>query len=176
MIIVSNNLTGKIPLSRKLIVRINMAWVETREELEKLIRDNKRHIFLDFPKGRTKPPKPVLMMEDAIAVMKKYRRIKYFAISNAEKIEEMLSLRKAVPYKIKIIPKIETTMGINHLPFLAKAAKTDTVLLDKEDLYLHVNKSNSFFTQLVKKTRHICSQENIKLLELQGVIFAERYK
>ena len=114
------------------------------------------------------------MLEDAIAVMKKYRRIKYFAISNAERIEDMLSLRKVIPYKVQIIPKIETALGITNLLFLAKAAKTDIVMLDKEDLYLDAKKSNSFFDKLVRQARHICSQENIKLLELQGVIFAER--
>jgi len=165
-----------MPVPDDAIIRVNMAWIKTFEELDTVVKNIKGQIFLDFPKGRTKPPKPILKIEDALVIMQKYNNIKYFAISNAEDVATMLYLRKTIPEKIMIVPKIETLLGINNFDCLIKSAKTNIVMLDKEDLYLDVKKQNSMFEILVQKIRKVCKRKNIKLLELQGVIFEERKK
>ena len=176
MIIISNNVKERIAIPKDAVIRVNMAWIKTFEELDNVIMNIKQDIFLDFPQGRTKPPKPVLQMDDALIVMKKYNNIKYFAISNAEDVTTMLHLRKIIPKHVTIVPKIETMTGITNFNFLVRTAKTNIVMLDKEDLYLDVKKQNSIFEALVKKMRQIYKRTDIRLLELQGVIFEERHK
>ena len=174
MIIVSNNLQGKMNLSVNAIIRINMAWIKTRKELEGIIKNTKKSVYLDFPKGRSKPPKPILTLEDAVYVMKKYNNIKYFAISNAESAKALSKLRKIVPTNIKIVPKIESKVGIKNVISVARAAQTDTIMFDKEDLYTDVNKNNKVFEQLIEKLRKTAKKGKINVLELQGVVFINK--
>ena len=81
MILISNHLT-QLPQFKNLknvVVRINMAHVKDREQLEQFV-DVPYDVFLDYPKGRTKPPTPSLHIPDALEIMNKYKNIKYFAV------------------------------------------------------------------------------------------------
>ena len=83
MILLSNHLLT-LPEFRNVdnvIVRINMAWVKDIKELHKFL-DIDYDVFLDYPKGRTKPPVPTLSLTDAIETIKKCPNVKYFALSN----------------------------------------------------------------------------------------------
>ena len=47
----------KIPIPSGTIYRINLAWINDLDELEKLLKKHQKHeIFLDLPVRRTKPP------------------------------------------------------------------------------------------------------------------------
>lgn len=173
MIVISNNIKSKriFQLPDNVVIRVNMAWVKTEEELAQIIKSNKQDIFLDFPQGRTKPPNPTLELSVAIKMMHKYKHIKYFAISNAESTKIISYLRTAIPQNVELVPKIETINGVFQLENIINEAQTKIVMLDKEDLYLAVNKDNKQFNKYVKQTRKTCKKLKVTVLELQGVIF-----
>ena len=58
MLIISQNLTNyDISLPNDAIFRINLAWVNSLDELKKLLKKHETQtVFLDLPRNRTKPP------------------------------------------------------------------------------------------------------------------------
>ena len=67
MLLISNHLTQlkQFKNLKDVVIRINMAHVKDAKELKKFV-DVPYDIFLDYPKGRTKPPVPSLSLTEAI--------------------------------------------------------------------------------------------------------------
>lgn len=170
-IILSIHLVNRLNIPKDAILRVNMTFVKTREDLERSIKKNDNDIFLDYPIGRVKPPTPLLGLEDALYVMNKCSNIKYFAISNSERPTYMAHLRSIVPDRVKLVPKIETASGVKNLNSIVKAAKTDMIMLDKTDLFFDV-KIPKIYNKLLDRVR----QSNINVFELQGVVFGVNIK
>lgn len=157
-IVVSNNLIGKIPIPDNSIIRLNLAWVSLEEARDILSKIN--NVYLDYPTGRTKPPKPTITLEEAIDLANEFN-VKYFAVSNVEDAQTIRNLK----VKSEIIPKIETIKGVENIEEIAK--EVNMVMLDKEDLYLDCKGKD--FEKLINKVR-----ASVKTLELIGVVFNER--
>ncbi len=156
------------------VVRVNMAWVNNFPELCEIIGKNaNRDVFLDFPQGRTKPPRPVLTMYDAFLMMKMYANIKYFAISNVENAKKLAKIKESIPSSINLVPKIETRGGVENLGKIIDIG-IKFIMLDKEDMYLDLKKDNKRFFKAVDQVRKICKKKNVTLLELEGVVFTEK--
>lgn len=172
MILVSNNVQNKIELPKSATIRINMAWVKTIKELKVIIESNiNRDIFLDYPQGRSKPPRPVLSIDDAIEVMNLYSNIKYFAVSNIEKVSHVKSIQESITSQVEFVPKIETETGVLNLETLINECNIKTIMLDKEDLFVDVEQDNTEFYKDIALVKQICKEKKVRLLELQGVIF-----
>jgi len=79
MILLSNHLLtlDEFKEVKNVVVRINMAHVKDLKEL-KYFLSRGHDVFLDYPKGRTKPPIPSLSFTEAIDATKKYENIKVF--------------------------------------------------------------------------------------------------
>jgi pyruvate kinase len=174
MIVISNNVRNlDLEIPDTAVIRINIAWINTIKELEEIIKLNAGNdVWVDYPTGRKKPPVPKLMYDEVIKILKKYKNIQYFAFSNAEEASFVWDIRKQVPKKIKLIPKIETVEGVRNLVNIVKAAETDTIMLDKEDLYTDVNHDPKCFEIFCDYVKKVAKENNIKVLSLQGVIFA----
>jgi pyruvate kinase len=129
---------------------------------------------LDYPQGRTKPPKPMLKLSDAMDALITFRNIKYFAISNVEDPDKIGRLSQCVPDRIIIVPKIESRKGVKNIYQICVRANTKVIMLDKEDLYSEVLHNSAVYNKYVDMARDICKRAGIDLLELQGVIFSER--
>ena len=84
MRIFSQNITNyNIPIPEKSILRINLAWINTIEDLEVVLKKHiDSDIFLDLPIGRTKPPNNKYSFEDLIIILTTNKNIKFLAISN----------------------------------------------------------------------------------------------
>lgn len=171
MILISNNVRGRIPIPEDAVIRVNMAYYSTKEALLKAVNDITHDVFLDYPQDRIKPPKPVLNIEDALHIMERSNHIKYFAVSNAEDLDFIKKLRISIPQRITLIPKIETLKGVNLVKELTEAAKSNIVMLDKEDLYVN---TRSDFVNVLANFITRCRKLEIELLELEGVIFYAR--
>ena len=63
----------------------------------------------------------------------------------------------------EFVPKIETIKGVENIHEIAKIV--ETVMLDKEDLYIDCGGKN--YEQLIKEVK----SANVRVLELIGVIF-----
>jgi citrate lyase beta subunit len=172
MILISNHLLT-LPEFKNIedvIVRINMAHVKDMKELHKFIKVD-YDIFLDYPKGRTKPPVPVLDMNDALEVMSQYKNIKYFATSNIEDVSEVDIICDIIPDTVSFVPKIETLQGVLNLEKIFKSGKVKHIMLDTEDLYTNIKNDVPLYTNLVDRVKNSCDKYDIKLLELYGVVF-----
>lgn len=174
MIIISHNILFKtdLYLPPHVVMRVNVAWQKNIEEVENVLSRLKHDIYLDYPQGRTKPPRPTLTLDEAIEIAHKFDHVKYFAVSNVEEPDAIFLIKKRLPSRIELVPKIETKKGIENLEKIIKKIKAKYIMLDKEDLYVDVNKDYNLFENLVEVARKTCKKCGTHGLELQGVIFS----
>ena len=172
MLLISNHLTQlkQFKNLKDVVIRINMAHVKDSNQLKKFV-DVPYDIFLDYPKGRTKPPLPSSNLNEAIAFTKKYDNIKYFATSNIEEIAEVNLICEMLPKGVSFVPKIETLKGVLNLGKLFDTGKINHIMLDAEDLYTNIQNDVELFINLKERVRKVCKKYNIELLELYGVVF-----
>ena len=172
MLLISNHLTQlkQFKNLKDVVIRINMAHVKDAKELKKFV-DVPYDIFLDYPKGRTKPPVPSLSLTEAIDFTKNYPNIKYFATSNIEEVAEVNSICEMLPPGVSFVPKIETLKGVLNLDKLFDTGKIQHIMLDSEDLYTDIKNDVELFVNLKDRVRRICNKYSVELLELYGVVF-----
>jgi len=173
MILLSNHLLNlpEFKNVKNVVVRINMAHVKDKSELKKFVNVD-RDIFLDYPKGRTKPPRPTLHVPDALEMMSKYPNIKYFAVSNIETPSEVKMISSVLPEHVSFVPKIETVKGIINLASIFETGCVKHIMLDAEDLYTDVNTDFELFVQLKERAKETCEKYGVELLQLYGVVFS----
>lgn len=175
LVIVSNHLLKvmKVEFPREhIVVRINVAWIPTKEGLFELLSTITHDVFLDFPQGRSKPPLPTLNLDEILEIVPQFKNIKYFAISNVEDPIAVAELKARLPESVELIPKIETKKGIEGLVSIIDKIDAKHIMLDKEDIYTNINHNHIEFERLVKLARTTCKKKDVTVLELQGVVFA----
>lgn len=159
MFIISNYATDKIKIDTDYVTRVNLAWVkpgEAREVLGGISGD----VYLDYPSGRTKPPKPKMTIDEAIDLANEFN-VRYFAVSNVESVDEIKKIKSRITSEF--VPKIETVKGVKNINEIA--LEVDMIMLDKEDLY--VNCGGNKYEELIEEVR----KADVSILELIGVIF-----
>lgn len=164
-VIISNNLLGKIPLLDTAVIRINLAWIKDYEAAQRLLNESRHQIYLDYPDGRKKPPRPKISLTEAIE-LSHHPKVSYFAISNAEDIEKLTEIKGLLD--CELVPKIETTKGVEIIPKMIDMG-IKTIMLDGEDLYTDVDCDGDKYEQLKAEVRTY--KDKITVLELQGVVF-----
>ena len=180
LIITSQNLTKyNFPIPDDAIFRINLAWVNSIRELSKLLEKHKSHkIFLDLPVNRTKLPNNKYSIDEIIPLFNKYENIKYFAISNIEKSDDLRPYVDVIPKSITIIPKIESPNGVNNIKEITDIipSQEKIIMLDHDDLYSNMIKENqppSKFKDHMENLVAFCSKQNIVILRTIGVVFSD---
>lgn len=179
MLIVSQNLLNyDVKLKSNTIFRVNLAWT-TLKELKKILRRHKKKtIFFDLPINRIKPPNNNYSIDDLVPILKKYTNIKYFAISNVEKKEDLLEYKKIIPNHTTIVPKIESVKGVMNIKEITNELEGNKkmVMLDHDDLFSSIIKSkkpiSSFKNNMVKLVI-FCKKNKITLLRTVGVVFSD---
>lgn len=174
-VIVSNHLLKRTQIEFPLehvVMRINVAWIRSNEDLLALLKDIKHDIFLDYPQGRSKPPRPTLTLEETIATIAQFPNIKFFAVSNVEDPVAVAAIKAQLPAGVELVPKIETKKGVESLAEIVDSIQTKHIMLDKEDLYTNVSNDQEAFEALVTLARKTCKEKGVADLELQGVVFA----
>ena len=159
MLVISNNLIGKMPIPKDAVVRVNLAWVNLYEA-RAILQSSKHNIYLDYPFGRAKPPKSVITLDEAISLANDFN-VRYFAVSNVEDVKIIRDLNKRV--KPEIVPKIETVKGVKNIQNIAK--EVSTIMLDVDDLWIDCKGKNWY--NLIKRVK----SAEVNILELAAVIF-----
>jgi pyruvate kinase len=177
LLIISNHVSRiGMTFPKDAIIRINTAWVNSKAELSDILADARKtghKVFLDYPSGRVKPPAPVLSIKEVISLAESNEDIiRFFAFSNAESRDFIQLVRQAVPSKIMLVPKIETSLGIINFDEIIESAQTRVIMLDKEDLYVNVGSDVQTFNQLVDDVKEQCQLAGVTCLELKGVVFS----
>ena len=171
-----------IPLPKDAVFRINLAWVNSIDELKTILKKHESHaIFLDFPVNRTKPPNNKYTLNDVVLILQKHNNIKYIAISNVETETDLDEYLEIIPNHVTIIPKIESQKGIENIETIVKKLeyKERIIMLDHVDLYSDLLKSNlppSKFTFFINKLTEFCNSNDIILLRTIGVFFSDEEK
>ena len=173
MILLSNHLLTlpEFKNVENVVIRINMAYIRDMKEFHKFLQID-YDIFLDYPKGRTKPPVPTLDINDALEVMSQYKNIKYFASSNIEDASEVNTICDMIPERVSFVPKIETCKGVLNLEKIFEGGRVKHIMLDTEDLYTNIKNDVPLYTHLIDRVKNSCDKYDIKLLELYGVVFS----
>ncbi|OGF63334.1 hypothetical protein A2662_02520 [Candidatus Giovannonibacteria bacterium RIFCSPHIGHO2_01_FULL_45_33] len=174
MLLVSHYLLSATPIDfpkESVVLRINVAWIKDKKELLALLGKIKHDVYLDYPQGRSKPPKPKMTLGETIAVAHQFPHIKYFAVSNVEDPKAIFAIKSKLPAHIEVVPKIETRLGVKNMQTIIRKLRTKYVMLDKEDLYIDVNRNSKAFEKLVANARKKAYLEGVNILELHGVVF-----
>tara|TARA_Y100000310_G_scaffold327978_1_gene395254 strand:- start:6002 stop:6574 length:573 start_codon:yes stop_codon:yes gene_type:complete len=183
MLIVSQNITHyDLAIPKNAIFRINLAWVNSINELEKLLKANRDHsIFLDLPVNRTKPPNNKYSLEEIIEIIRNNQNIKYFAVSNVESKHDLIKYLEILPKSITLVPKIESHRAVENILEIANALdyQSRVFMLDHDDLYSNLLKSNlssEKFTFYINQLSEFCKSNKIILLRTIGVLFSDEEK
>ncbi|MBU2044811.1 MAG: hypothetical protein KJ977_04240 [Candidatus Omnitrophica bacterium] len=163
-----------IPFPDNAVFRVNVAWIKSKEELFSLLKQIKNDVFLDFPEGRFKPPIPILGLDDLLEAINNFDNIRYFGVTNVTKAQQIAEMKKIIPKRVLLIPKVESREGIDNLEEIISQLDKDErfIMLDKEDLYTDLKDCKELFGQYVQLAKDKSKRSNIGVLELQGVIFA----
>jgi len=174
IIIASNHLASiGYPIPEGTVVRLNLAWVKSKEEAAAVLREITHPVYLDYPQGRSKPPVPTISMEDAIDLANLFAaKVRFFAVSNVESGLMVNNLKEVLHEDIQVVPKIETIPGVQFLDEIIKTSGVRYIMLDKEDLYTSVKADQREYNKLVCEARMVCNASGVTCLELQGVIFS----
>ena len=182
MLIVSQNLLNyDVKLKSNTVYRVNLAWT-TLKELKKILRrHSKKTIFFDLPINRIKPPNNSYSIDELVLILKNYTNIKYLAISNVEKKEDVFKYKKIIPNHVMIVPKIESPDGISNVSEIVKAipSQEKVLMLDHEDLFsslTKLNESPSQFKDYINNLTKFCVDNEVILLRTIGVIFSDEEK
>ncbi|MCV0411908.1 hypothetical protein [Nitrosarchaeum sp.] len=178
MRIFSQNLSNyDLPLPKDCIFRINLAWVNGLEELKSILLKHVSHqIFLDLPINRTKPPHNKYSIEELIPIIKEFSNIRYFAISNVEKKDDVIKFKTILPSSVNIVPKIESKTGIDNIEEITNELTSKIIMLDHDDLFsslIKLNEDPITFKTYISILSDFCNKNNVILLRTIGVIFSD---
>ena len=183
MLIVSQNISQySISFPNDVIYRINLAWINNLQELERLLKKHdKQKIFLDLPINRIKPPNNKYSLDDIVSILNSYENIKYFAISNVNNANDLESYSDLIPKNVTIVPKIESPDGISNVSEIVQAipGQEKILMLDHDDLFSALTKlaePPSNFKNYINELVEFCKENNITLLRTIGVIFSDEEK
>ena len=182
MLIASQNITNyDVNLPDDVIFRINLAWINDLETLEKILKEHKNHnMFIDLPKNRTKPPNNRYSMDEIKPILETYSNVKYFALSNVDSAEYVDEYLKYVPKNIIVVPKIESPTGVKNIEEITNLlGDKKIIMLDHDDLYSSMLKKNDDpknFQVYIQQLIDFCNENNVTLLRTVGVMFADTEK
>ena len=184
MLLISQNIKNHYNLEFPdfVVLRINLAWCNSLEELEKKLSNEKNvKFFLDLPQGRIKPPNNKYSLEEMIPILESNKQIKYFAVSNVENKNDLQPFLDKLPDHINIVPKIESPNAVLNIKEICNALKTEKkiVMLDHDDLFSSIirkNEDKNNFQKYIGKLIDFCEKENISLLRTVGVMFSDDEK
>ena len=145
MLIISQNASNyAIPFPDDVIYRINLAWVNSIQEFQDLLKKYKnKKIFLDLPIKRVKPPNNNYSLQDIIHILQSNNNIKYFAVSNVNSKQDLEPYLDTIPETITIVPKIESPDGISNVAEIVQAIPNQ-----KKVLMLVVSNTEAWVFQL----------------------------
>ena len=166
-------------MPENVVLRINLAWIDSLQELNKILEKHKQYkIFLDLPIKRVKPPNNKYTINELVPIIKSNKQINYLAISNVKSSSDITSYMKLLPSNVILVPKIETVEAILNIDEIVMVLKGSEkiLMLDHDDLFTSITNSDepiSNFRKRVNELVTFCNKQNITLLRAQGVIFSD---
>ena len=172
MLLVSQNVKShyNFKLPDDVVLRINLSWCNSLDELKKKLSDEKNYkFFLDLPQGRIKPPNNKYSLDEMIPILESNPQIRYFAVSNVEGKKDLEPFLEKLPKDIIIVPKIESPNAVDK----------KIIMLDHDDLFSSILKQNidkNQFEVYIQRLGEFCEKNNVLLLRTVGVMFSDDEK
>lgn len=184
MFLISQNIKNhyNFKLPDDVILRINLAWCNSLDELEDKLSDDKdSKFFLDLPQGRIKPPNNKYSLDEMVPILESHSQIKYFAVSNVEKKKDLEPFLEKLPESIIIVPKIESPNAVDNIQEIFESLRGNEkiMMLDHDDLFSSIIRQNidkSQFEKYIEKLGKFCEKNNVLLLRTVGVMFSDDEK
>lgn len=172
MIISQNARLSSLSIPPHAVLRVNTAYVKSKEQLHAALDGIANDVFLDFPAGRRKPPRPILKLADLLEAMLRHGRVRYFGAADIKDVRAVKRLLGLIPPSVQLIPRIASRAGVEKLEEIAAVLPyaTKYAMLDKDDLYADMGGGDEFLERL-QAVREKCFRSGIQPLELAGVIF-----
>jgi len=176
-----NLLNYGIPVPNDSILRINLAWINTLDELKTILEKHANSkIFLDLPIGRTKPPNNKYSFDDLITILVSNKNIRYFAISNVKSADDLIKFIDKIPESVSLVPKIESPEGVLNIENITSILGDEKIImLDHDDLFSNLIKKNQNpekFKEYITNLTEFCQKNNVTMLRTVGVIFSDEEK
>ncbi len=173
-IVSQNLLNSDVKFPEGAILRINLAWHKDLDSIAAMLFDYIDYgIFLDIPISRKKPPNHNHDLDKIAKLANSFKNVKYVAISNVEKSEDIS--HHCQTFKAKIVPKIESNEGIINLENILDTLNYEPsiIMLDHEDLFSNLVslKKESHYLRLVDALVSTCKKRNVELLRVKGIVF-----
>ena len=173
-----NIINYNITIPEKSILRINLAWINSINDLEEILKKHiKSEIFLDLPIGRTKPPNNKYSFEDLNIILTNNKNIKYLAISNVNSSKNIHRYIENIPKHVSLVPKIESPESVKNIKEITDMLSNEKIImLDHDDLYSNLIKKNEKpekFKEYVNDLTKFCKENNVIMLRTIGVIFSD---
>ena len=184
MLLISQNIKNyyNFKLPDDVVLRINLAWCNSLDELGKKILDAKdSKLFLDLHQGRIKPPNNKYSLDEMIPILESNPQIEYFAVSNVEGKKDLDPFLEKIPKNIIIVPKIESPNAVDNIQEIFESLREHKkiIMLDHDDLFSSIIKQNidkNQFEVYIKRLAEFCDKNNILLLRTVGVMFSDDEK
>ena len=101
-----------------------------------------------------------------LPIINSHNNIKYFAISNVNKPENLKPYISDIPKSVTLVPKIESLEGLNNIQEICEAlGEEKIIMLDHDDLYSNLLKLNESenFKDYINSLIEFCAKNNIIL-------------
>jgi len=173
-----NIINYDIPIPENSILRINLAWVNSLNYLEEILKKHSTSsIFLDLPIDRTKPPNNKYTFEDLTRILEINKNIQYFAISNVNSPTDIQKFIERIPKHVSLVPKIESPEGVKNIKEITSLlGNNKIIMLDHDDLYSNLIKNNEKpekFKEYMTILSDFCKKNEVVMLRTIGVIFSD---
>ena len=140
MLLISQNIGNyALEVPKDAILRVNLAWCNTLNELKVILAKNKEsEFFIDLPTGRVKLPNNKYSLDDLIPIIESNKQIKYFAISNVENKNDLQPFLDKLPDHVNLVPKIESPKAVLNIKEICDSLKTEKkiVMLDMGKIFI----------------------------------------
>ena len=163
------------------ILRINLAWVNTLDDLISILKKyESSKIFLDLPIGRTKPPNNKYSFDDLISIISRNKNVRYFAISNVNSSQDLENFIHKIPKHVSLVPKIESPEGVLNIKDITDILRNKKIImLDHDDLFSNLIKKKEEpekFKDYIITLTDFCHNNNVTMLRTIGVVFSDEEK
>jgi hypothetical protein len=160
------------------VVRINLAWEASLEQLEAHLAELTHYVFLDVPVGRVKPPVQS-WQPDLVELVKRHRNIWYVGVSNVGEPDDLMFYLTKLPRRVVVVPKIESVWACQNIRQIEQVLRPPkTIMLDHDDLFHDmVQKGESpgnLYANYIDGLVDFCRRNDIRLLRTAGVVFSDK--
>lgn len=177
MILLSNNLRNYMPIPDHYVIRVNLAWTFSLDDLIENLNTHPNDFFIDIPSGRSKPPSNKYSLERLYPLFTEYTNVRYVAISNVEKSSQ-LDNWKVFGARPILVPKIESIAGVENIEDIMSSIKTEKIIMiDHDDLHTSLLKNDvspsKLYSDYIDPLLEYCAENNVIALRTRGIVFSD---